>query len=172
MNYFDLFQIPIQFKVNKIILEKKFYSLQKQYHPDIHQSKTLHHKKNSSLSSAVINEAYNILKNKFNRAKYLLKIYQKKDKNTTKNNSITKNFIKKQFQLYEIIESFKKKKKDIKKISVFIQKIKKKINYYFIKINQEFQQKKIYEIQKTLYNLFFKRKILLLAQKIKESYVK
>ena len=37
MDYFSLFQIPQKFQINKNLLEKRFYSLQKKYHPDLYK---------------------------------------------------------------------------------------------------------------------------------------
>ena len=34
MNYFELFNIPVQLKVNTALLSKKFFELSKKYHPD------------------------------------------------------------------------------------------------------------------------------------------
>ncbi|WP_075432369.1 Fe-S protein assembly co-chaperone HscB [Buchnera aphidicola] len=169
MDYFSLFQIPQKFHINKNLLEKKFYSLQKKYHPDIYKKKN-HNKNDYPISSSKINKAYNILKDKFNRAKYLLKIYN--GNKIKKKKILTQDSLNKQFKLYEIIEKFKKKKEDIKNIDIFIKKIKNKIRYYFFKINQEFKLKKICEAQETLYNLFFKKKILLILKEIKDDYVK
>ena len=34
MTYFELFNIPVQLKVNAALLSKKFFELSKKYHPD------------------------------------------------------------------------------------------------------------------------------------------
>ncbi|AEH39955.1 chaperone protein HscB [Buchnera aphidicola (Cinara tujafilina)] len=161
MDYFTLFQIPKQFQINLVVLEKNFYLLQKKYHPDVYKKKNPSDSNNCNFFSAKINKAYNILKDKFSRAKYLLKIYKNENKIVNKNYIVTNSFLNKQFKLYEIIETFKIKKENIKNINNFIKAIENKINYYFLKIAQEFQLKKIIEAQKTLHYLFFKKKYYL-----------
>ena len=34
MNYFELFEMPVSFKPDKSILARKYFELQKKYHPD------------------------------------------------------------------------------------------------------------------------------------------
>jgi molecular chaperone HscB len=34
MNYFELYELPIQLKVDAVILKQKFYILSRKYHPD------------------------------------------------------------------------------------------------------------------------------------------
>ncbi|WII23678.1 hypothetical protein [Buchnera aphidicola] len=36
MNYFEYFNLPQKFQINKKKLLRKYYSLQKKYHPDMH----------------------------------------------------------------------------------------------------------------------------------------
>ncbi|NIH16833.1 MAG: hypothetical protein G8D24_02105 [Buchnera aphidicola (Periphyllus lyropictus)] len=38
MNYFSYFKLPKSFEINKKKLSRKYYSLQKKYHPDLHQN--------------------------------------------------------------------------------------------------------------------------------------
>ncbi len=39
MNYFELFEIPVSFQVDKASLSKKYFELQKKYHPDFQQNR-------------------------------------------------------------------------------------------------------------------------------------
>ena len=66
LNYFELFNIPITFNVNKKSMEVIYKQIQKSVHPDIN--------KNTEELSSVVNEAYTILKEDCSRAKYLLDI--------------------------------------------------------------------------------------------------
>ncbi len=40
MNYFELFEIPVQLKVDTRQLGKKYFELQKKYHPDFFTQST------------------------------------------------------------------------------------------------------------------------------------
>jgi molecular chaperone HscB len=66
-NFFEIFNFPIQFKIDLDFLEKKYLEFQRQFHPD-----------KSSVDdvskSIEINEAYKILADDFLRACYLLEL--------------------------------------------------------------------------------------------------
>jgi molecular chaperone HscB len=66
LTYFELFNIPTTYYVNKKDMEVNYTQMQKYIHPDIN--------KNTEDLSSVVNEAYSILKDDCYRAKYLLDI--------------------------------------------------------------------------------------------------
>lgn len=66
-NYFQIFSISEKFDIDLIDLEKKYFHLQHQFHPDKSGS-------DNEETSAQINEAYKILSDDFLRACYLLKL--------------------------------------------------------------------------------------------------
>lgn len=68
--YFDLFDLPVSFKVDKSALKAKLFDLQKQYHPDL-SSRTADAK---AISSSLINQAYETLFVDDKRAMYLLEL--------------------------------------------------------------------------------------------------
>lgn len=79
-NFFALFEQPVQFAVNQERLDQQLRLLQKRYHPDnlIADSKNVadsaQAKQQSEQASALINQAYQTLRDPDSRASYLLDI--------------------------------------------------------------------------------------------------
>jgi molecular chaperone HscB len=59
-NYFNLFGIDENFKVDERKLEFEFKNLQKQLHPDKHGMKCLQERQASQQASSVVNQAYQV----------------------------------------------------------------------------------------------------------------
>lgn len=70
--YFSLFNLPPQFELDLGALEKTYFALQRQYHPDRFVKKSEEERKQALSLSMQINDAYHTLKDPLNRAKYLL----------------------------------------------------------------------------------------------------
>lgn len=79
-NFFALFEQPVQFAVNQERLDQQLRLLQKRYHPDnlVADSKntadSTQAKQQSEQASALINQAYQTLRDPDSRASYLLDI--------------------------------------------------------------------------------------------------
>lgn len=159
MNYFNFFEIKENFFLNEKKLKKKFYSLQRKYHPDMNFENNLNLKNNTLLISSEINKGYYILKNKLKRAEYLLYLNQKKNR---KNNDfkLKPEILEKQFKLYKELEELQRKPKNQEKIKLFIIRINRKIELYYQKINNYFKKKSFLKIQYILYELKYLKKIL------------
>ncbi len=72
MDYFELYGIPIGFKVDEKALKKKFYVLSKEFHPDFHTDKSEEEQHRMLELSTLNNEAYKVLKDFDKRMKYIL----------------------------------------------------------------------------------------------------
>jgi len=70
-NYFEFFNLPLEYEINLIKLKKSFLAAQTQYHPD----KLLDYKLLANQLSAYTNEAFNTLKNPAQRAIYWCKLH-------------------------------------------------------------------------------------------------
>ncbi len=73
MDFFKLFNILPQLKINKDLLRKKYFELSKKYHPDYFANKSQADQKQVLDESAFLNKAYKTLTNKDETIKYLLK---------------------------------------------------------------------------------------------------
>eukprot|EP00010_Vexillifera_abyssalis_P001802 CAMPEP_0201556170 /NCGR_PEP_ID=MMETSP0173_2-20130828/53660_1 /ASSEMBLY_ACC=CAM_ASM_000268 /TAXON_ID=218659 /ORGANISM="Vexillifera sp., Strain DIVA3 564/2" /LENGTH=176 /DNA_ID=CAMNT_0047968307 /DNA_START=153 /DNA_END=681 /DNA_ORIENTATION=- len=69
---FDVLGQPKQFAIEPKSLEKKFFHLQRQFHPDYYQMKSEMEKLYSEARSSQLNQSYQILKSPTKRAEFLL----------------------------------------------------------------------------------------------------
>ncbi len=74
MTYFDLYDIPISFKVDKAALKKKYYALSRQLHPDFYTQEGEAKQAEILELSSKNNEAYKVLKDFDKRMKYILNL--------------------------------------------------------------------------------------------------
>ncbi|MBS1756436.1 MAG: Fe-S protein assembly co-chaperone HscB [Bacteroidetes bacterium] len=72
MNYFELFNLPVAPTVDKSLLSKKYFELQKKYHPDFFSNNTEEEKEMVVQQSADVNKAYKIFQNKEKTIEYFL----------------------------------------------------------------------------------------------------
>ncbi len=74
MNYFELFEIPVSLKVDKASLAKKYFELQKKYHPDFFTNATEEEQNDVLEKSSSINKALKTFRNDDETIKYVLKL--------------------------------------------------------------------------------------------------
>ena len=72
MNYFELFDIPVSLKIDKASLPKKYFDLQKKYHPDFYTQSTDEEKLEALEKSSLINKALKTFQNEDETIKYVL----------------------------------------------------------------------------------------------------
>ena len=73
MNFYEIFDIPIVPIVDKTILSKKYFELQRMNHPDFFSTATDHEKEKALEYSALINEAFKTFKDEQKSLAYYLK---------------------------------------------------------------------------------------------------
>jgi len=73
-NYFELFELPVQFEVNVADLNARYRKLQQQFHPDRYASGSDQEQRMAMELTASINEGLRILKDPVNRGRYLLEL--------------------------------------------------------------------------------------------------
>ena len=74
MNYFELFEIPVQLKVDTASLSGKFFELSRKYHPDYFISEEEEVQADSLERSAQLNKAYKTFQNPDETIKYTLQL--------------------------------------------------------------------------------------------------
>ncbi len=72
MTYFELFEIPVQLKVNVTALSKKFFELSKKYHPDYYANDSEEVQAEALERSALLNKAWKTFQNSDATIKYVL----------------------------------------------------------------------------------------------------
>lgn len=72
MKYFELFDIPVAFDVDKTALHKRYIELSRRFHPDYFVNDTAGSQSDALENSALLNRAYKTLKQKNETIKYVL----------------------------------------------------------------------------------------------------
>ena len=74
MNYFELFDLPLSLTVDKSKLAKKYFELQKKFHPDFYIQADETEQEGALEKSSAVNKALKILQNKESTIKYVLQL--------------------------------------------------------------------------------------------------
>ncbi len=74
MTYFELFEIPVQLKVDKATLPHKYFELSRKYHPDFFANASNAEKTEALEKSALLNQAFRTFQNQDETIKYVLKL--------------------------------------------------------------------------------------------------
>ena len=72
--YFAMFSLPRKLTIDTIALERDFYKLSRQLHPDLYARKSAEEQAWSLRQSSLLNDAYRTLKDPVGRTAYLLKL--------------------------------------------------------------------------------------------------
>ena len=72
MNYFELFELPVAPRVDKSSLARKYFELQKRYHPDFFSNASEDDREEALQKSAAINKAFNIFQDEQKTIEYFL----------------------------------------------------------------------------------------------------
>jgi len=75
MNYFELFEIPVQFRPDPVFLKKKFYELSRKYHPDFHSQADGRRQAEALETSSMVNKAYKTFQDEDATIRYILKLH-------------------------------------------------------------------------------------------------
>jgi molecular chaperone HscB len=74
MDYFEFLDLPRNLAIDGKDLEKRFYALSRQLHPDLHSRGSQAEREQAEESTAILNDAYRTLRDPIARAEYLLKL--------------------------------------------------------------------------------------------------
>jgi molecular chaperone HscB len=74
MNYFELYDIPISFSPNAKEVSRKYFALQKRYHPDFFANATPAEREEALEQSAQANKAYKTFQNQDATIRYVLQL--------------------------------------------------------------------------------------------------
>ncbi|TZF84953.1 Fe-S protein assembly co-chaperone HscB [Pedobacter sp. BS3] len=72
MNYFELYEIPESFSIDRAALKTKFYELSKRYHPDFYVNESPEKQQEILALSTLNNKAYQVLTDPAKRTAYIL----------------------------------------------------------------------------------------------------
>jgi len=103
-SYFQLFDLPVQFALDNVVLGKRFRQMQGQLHPDRFASKSQHEQRIAVQYSAFANQAYTTLRKPLDRAFYLLELAGMSNEQVS-GEKIDGGFLIEQMELREKLES-------------------------------------------------------------------
>ena len=75
MNYFELFDIPVQFHPDPVLMKRKFYELSRKYHPDFFSQSGDKEQAEALETSSMVNKAYKTFLNEDSTIRYILKMH-------------------------------------------------------------------------------------------------
>lgn len=73
MRYFELFNIPVSLQVDQKLLSARYFTLQRQYHPDLFVQSAPEEQEAALELSSLINQAFKTLKSPDDTIRYVLK---------------------------------------------------------------------------------------------------
>jgi molecular chaperone HscB len=74
MNYFELYGLPVGFRVDKNFLKKTYYALSRKYHPDYFEQGTSITAAENLVISSMVNEGYRLLQDEYSIIGYVLQL--------------------------------------------------------------------------------------------------
>jgi molecular chaperone HscB len=74
MTYFEVFELPNKLALDTASLEKSFYKLSREFHPDRFASKPAAEQAEATEKSSLLNDAYRALRDPIRRTEYLLEL--------------------------------------------------------------------------------------------------
>ena len=78
-DYFTVFGLPRKLGIDLAELERRFYALSRQHHPDFHQMAAPDEQAAALESSALVNRAYRALRDPWRRVEYLIALEEGRD---------------------------------------------------------------------------------------------
>ncbi|MFK5893686.1 MAG: Fe-S protein assembly co-chaperone HscB [Pseudomonadota bacterium] len=163
-NYFQLLGLTTDFEVDRDTLTTNYRDLQRQFHPDKFASRSDMEKRLSVQHSALINDAFQTLKNPLKRAIYHLSLLglELKDHETT----MDPLFLMQQMQLREQLEQVKEQPEPYPDLEKMQADVAKKLSLYikdlitlFVSTNQK-NDSVDHEILEKIKNIILKMQFL------------
>ncbi len=121
-NYFELFELPVQFEINLNLLNERYRELQKTWHPDNFVQASEAERATAMQYTTLLNEALQTLKNPMSRGRYLLEL-QGITWNDVTDTAMDASFLMEQIELREQLESIKKLSDPMLSISHFLDRV-------------------------------------------------
>jgi molecular chaperone HscB len=78
-NFFEVFGLPRALAIDVAALQRRFYELSRQYHPDFHQAAPPDGQARALDASARVNAAYRVLRDPIARVEYLVRLEEGRD---------------------------------------------------------------------------------------------
>ncbi len=132
-NYFELFGLPADFRVDLDEVSLRYRDLQKVVHPDKFANAGEQQQRIAMQSATLVNEAYQVLKDPLRRAQYLLSL---KGRDADGENLTTSDaaFLMQQMELREALEEARGAEDPLEELDKLLDSIKAAINEQIAKL--------------------------------------
>jgi molecular chaperone HscB len=116
-DYFAVFSLPRRLHIDLSQLERSFYRLSRQYHPDIYATKSPEEQQWSLDQTSLLNDAYRTLKDPVARTEHLLRLEGmvleagKSDDGTSKESRVPADLLEEVFELNMQLEEMRMNRK-------------------------------------------------------------
>jgi len=108
-DYFSFFELPKKLSIDAKALQTKFYELSKKLHPDSYQQATEQEKQIALEKSSILNKAYEIVKDPWLRAGYMLDVENFSKKNMDQ--KTPPELLAEMFEIQEHVDTIKEAKR-------------------------------------------------------------
>ena len=133
MTYFELFELPVSLKIGKAELSKKYFELQKKYHPDFFSNASAEEQAEMLEKSSLVNKAYKTFQNPDDTIKYVL--LQKGLMEEEEKYQLPADFLMEMLDLNEQLAEAKMEE-DEEKITSFKSQVSSLINHLYEPVKQ------------------------------------
>ena len=136
--YFQLFGLPETFSLNENELEQTHRQLIAQFHPDKFAAASAFEQKQAVMMSAMVNQAYAVLRHPIDRAAYLLQ-QQNINPDDPNNTQVAPEFLMQQMQWREALANAKIDNNQ-DKIQQIKQEVQQNYQQLLVQLQQQFEQ--------------------------------
>jgi molecular chaperone HscB len=108
-DYFTVFGLPRKLTVDASALQRRFYELSREHHPDFHQGATAERQAEALAQSAVVNRAYRALRDPLSRVEYLIALEEGREvrEGTTDKPKAPRELLMEMLEVQEALEEAK-----------------------------------------------------------------
>jgi len=124
-DFFQLFELPLRFEIDNILLDQRYRDLQTQVHPDKFSHLSESEQRLSVQWATRVNEGYQILRNPLARGRYLLSL-QGVDTQEESNTTMPLDFLMQQMEWREALQDVLQSK-DVDALDVLSERTRKEM---------------------------------------------
>lgn len=166
-NYFEIFQLPAEFRIDTELLAERYRLLQRKIHPDRFADASERDRRLSMQWATQINEAYTTLKASLPRAAYLLKL-NGVDLSNKQNAPVEPAFLMEQMTLREDLDSISEGDDAIAQLDDF----KAKVRRVMARLENEFEaniEENVDAAEQSVLKMQFMNKLMIAADQLEEK---
>jgi molecular chaperone HscB len=109
IDYFTVFGLPRKLVVDAPALQRRFYELSREHHPDFHQGAAAARQAEALAQSAMVNRAYRALRDPLSRVEYLIALEEGREvrEGTTEKPKAPRELLQEMLEVQEALEEAK-----------------------------------------------------------------